>query len=164
MDALQPATNEGSLEQNNNNVINENEGAVGGVLQPSPIDKDFVPLTEAEVSNYWSEEEFDRDPHRAMFYDAYRSTAGSPEIDDSTEEKDLPGERKPLSLMDDWELWDYMDEETLKERLKDHPELLEQITRKRKRLAELEEDDDDLCSVMERNAKVSKYSEHTRVY
>lgn len=114
----------------------------------------------------WSEEEFDRDPHRACFYDAYRSGAASPELNDSTENTGgATPERKPLALMDDWDLWDYMDEETLKQRLKYHPELLEQITLKRKRKARLEEsDDDDLCAVMERHAKVTKFSEHTTVY
>ncbi|XP_053696234.1 uncharacterized protein LOC128743641 [Sabethes cyaneus] len=161
----QAATNQQHLEQNNN-VVSQNDGAVGGGLEPLPGDENFSPLSESDICNYWSEEEFDRDPHRALFYDAYRSTTASPDLDDDEVEAERPGEKKPLSLMDDYELWDYMDEETLKKRLKNHPELLEQITRKRKRMAELEEndgDDDDLCAVMQRSAKVSKYSEHTTV-
>ncbi|EAT39774.1 AAEL008439-PA [Aedes aegypti] len=162
-DDLQPLRSDECLEQNNNNVIaNDNsEGAVGGSVE------NVDPQPESEHDEIvWSEEEFDRDPHRAYFYDAYRSEAGSPELDDSTENAGATTpERKPLALMDDWDLWDYMDEETLKQRLKYHPELLEQITRKRKRKAGLEEsDDDDLCAVMERHAKVTKFNEHTKVY
>ncbi|EAT36634.1 AAEL011295-PA [Aedes aegypti] len=158
-DDLQPLRSDECLEQNNNN--DDSEGAVGGSVE------NVDPQPESEHDEIvWSEEEFDRDPHRAYFYDAYRSEAGSPELDDSTENAGATTpERKPLALMDDWDLWDYMDEETLKQRLKYHPELLEQITRKRKRKAGLEEsDDDDLCAVMERHAKVTKFNEHTKVY
>ncbi|XP_058454959.1 uncharacterized protein LOC131432611 [Malaya genurostris] len=165
MDDLQSTRSNSCIEQNNNNV-DGSEGAVA--ISNSPDLDEVEPINELDFVSLWSEEEFDRDPHRALFYDAYRSTPITPELDDSTENAENgPGERKPLSLMDDWELWDYMDEETLKERLKNHPELLEQITRKRKRKAMFDDDDkddDDLCSVMERHAKVTKFSEHTKVY
>lgn len=161
-DDLQPLRSDECLEQNNNNVtVDGSEGAVGGSVESESL-QPILQLSEVQ----WTEEEFDRDPHRECFYDAYRSGAGSPELDDSVETtEEVTKEQKPLALMDDWELWDYMDEETLKQRLKFHPELLEQITRKRKRRAALEEsDDDDLCAVMERHAKVTKFSEHTKVY
>ncbi|XP_058826460.1 uncharacterized protein LOC131686228 [Topomyia yanbarensis] len=162
MDNLQSAVRDSCLDQNSA-AIDDSKATVGDQLLD---EESHTPLSEADVVSLWSEEEFDRDPHRALFYDAYRSTVVTPELDDSTENAEAgPGEQKPLSLMDDWELWDYMDEETLKERLKNHPELLEQITRKRKRKAVLDEnDDDDLCAVMERHAKVTKFNEHAKVY
>lgn len=160
-----------SLESNNNNnndVIDDcyeevAEGAVGGsVFQgldpnlPIPTDQD------------WTDEELDRDPHRMFFYDAYRSIPSTPELDESGESLDqVPVEQRPLALMDDWELWDHMDDDQLKKHLQHHPVLLEQITRNRKRRAAALEDttdeDADLCAVMERHAKVTKFNEHTTV-
>lgn len=145
-------------EQNNNNVIPDiDEGAVGGASSKE------IPILRPE--QLWTEEELDRDPHRMCFYDAYRSAASSPEPD---EEKPACGSAKPLNLTDDWDMWDYMDEDTLRQRLQHHPLLLEQITRNRKRraAAALEgasKDDDELCAVMERHAKVTKFNEHTTV-
>ncbi|KFB46154.1 AGAP008921-PA-like protein [Anopheles sinensis] len=93
---------------------------------------------------------------------AYRSAPASSDEDDDGKHTthdniNLP-EAKPLSLMEDWDLWDYMDESELNERLKDHPRLLEEITRKRKRkLADEEEDagnaDEDLSDMMNRFVK-----------
>ncbi|XP_055597712.1 uncharacterized protein LOC129747489 [Uranotaenia lowii] len=155
-------------ELNNNNVeetLNDSEGAIGGSGSSSTDDSQTSSELAASMGgSIWTEEELDRDPHREVFYDAYRDVPSEPEMDDSTENVEELGERKPLSLIDDWELWDYMDEETLKKRLKNHPELLEEITRKRKRRALEENDDEDLCAVMEKHAKVTKLSEHATLF
>uniref|UniRef100_A0A182MSZ3 Uncharacterized protein n=1 Tax=Anopheles culicifacies TaxID=139723 RepID=A0A182MSZ3_9DIPT len=108
------------------------------------------------------DEEDEEDPYRELFMNAYRSAPHS--SDEEETEKDMTGcsnpAAKPLCLMEDWDLWDYMDESELKERLKDHPQLLEVITRKRKRRMLEEEtetttalEDDELCSVMNRAVK-----------
>uniref|UniRef100_A0A182MZ57 Uncharacterized protein n=1 Tax=Anopheles dirus TaxID=7168 RepID=A0A182MZ57_9DIPT len=108
----------------------------------------------------------EEDPYQELFMNAYRSAPHS------SDEEDEPGHgmiqyyspaAKPLSLMDDWDLWDYMEESELKERLKDHPQLYEEITRKRKhRMLEEEEDgttandddaNDELCDVLSRAVK-----------
>lgn len=152
---------------NNNDVIDgyheeETEGAVGGTVfqgldpnLPIPTDQD------------WTDEEMDRDPHRMFFYDAYRSIPSTPELDESGESLDqIPVEQRPLALMDDLELWDHMDDDQLKKHLQHHPVLLEQITRNRKRrAAALDDTDEDaeLCAIMERHAKVTKFNEHTTV-
>ncbi|XP_053663364.1 uncharacterized protein LOC128712498 [Anopheles marshallii] len=107
------------------------------------------------------DEEDEEDPYQELFMNAYRSAPQS--SDDEETEIDVKGctnpAAKPLCLMEDWDLWDYMDESELKERLKDHPKLLEEITRKRKRRMQEEEDaataleDDELCNVMNRAVK-----------
>ncbi|XP_052896504.1 uncharacterized protein LOC128303556 [Anopheles moucheti] len=111
--------------------------------------------------NAADDEEDEEDPYQELFMNAYRSAPQS--SDDEETEKDSKGctnpAAKPLCLMEDWDLWDYMDESELKERLKDHPQLLEEITRKRKRRMQEEEDaataleDDELCNVMNRAVK-----------
>ncbi|XP_055639538.1 uncharacterized protein LOC129777335 [Toxorhynchites rutilus septentrionalis] len=149
------------FEQNNNNAVaEEEEGAVSNFWYEKHEKCDEL----SEIK--WTEEEYDRDPHREFFYDAYRSETTTPELDNSVENaEEIKDERKPLALMDDWELWDYMEEDELKKRLKNYPELFEQITRKRKRKAAFDDgDDEDLCAVMERHAKVTKFGEHTTVY
>ncbi|XP_039450735.1 uncharacterized protein LOC120429752 [Culex pipiens pallens] len=165
-----------SLEQNNNNnnedVIagcheeearEEVEGAVGGTVFQG-LDPNLPIPTEQD----WTDEELDRDPHRMFFYDAYRSIPSTPELDESGGSLDqIPMEQRPLALMDDLELWDHMDDDQLKKHLQHHPVLLEKITRNRKRRAAALEDttdeDADLCAVMERHAKVTKFNEHTTV-
>lgn len=165
---ISSSTEVDSLELNNNNNnevldANEDEGAVGGAIFCGELDPNLPIPTEHD----WTEEELDRDPHREFFYDAYRSAASTPDLDESGGSLDqIPVEQRPLSLMDDLELWDHMDEDTLKQRLRNHPVLLEQITRNRKRRAaalEESEEDADLCAVMERHAKVTKFNEHTTV-
>uniref|UniRef100_A0A182W6D0 Uncharacterized protein n=1 Tax=Anopheles minimus TaxID=112268 RepID=A0A182W6D0_9DIPT len=108
------------------------------------------------------DEEDEEDPYLELFMNAYRSAPQS--SDDEEAENGITGcsdpAAKPLCLMEDWDLWD-MDESELKERFKDLPQLLELITRKRKRrmLEEEETDaataleDDELCNVMNRAVK-----------
>ncbi|XP_058121465.1 nucleolin-like [Anopheles ziemanni] len=107
------------------------------------------------------DEDDEEDPYCELFMNAYRSAPASSDEGDeeqcTNENINLP-EAKPLSLMEDWDLWDYMNESELKERLKDHPRLFEEITRKRKRkLADEEEDagnaDEDLSDMMNRFVK-----------
>ncbi|XP_049284875.1 uncharacterized protein LOC125764556 [Anopheles funestus] len=108
------------------------------------------------------DEEGEDDPYQELFMNAYRSAPQSSD-DEETPDKGTTlcpnPAAKPLCLMEDWDLWDYMDESELKERLKDHPQLLEEITRKRKRrMLEEEEtatalEDDELCNVMNRAVK-----------
>ncbi|XP_052866725.1 uncharacterized protein LOC128272882 [Anopheles cruzii] len=100
------------------------------------------------------------DPYQECFMNAWRSAPAT-----SDEEDDEPvvefnqllhPDAKPFSLMDDSDLWDYMDESELKERLKNQPRLLEEITRKRKRRMlddECKPDDDDLSEVLDRFVK-----------
>ncbi|XP_049529639.1 uncharacterized protein LOC125948044 [Anopheles darlingi] len=100
----------------------------------------------------------EEDPYQELFMNAYRS---APASSDDDEEPVLEfnqlvhPDAKPLSLMDDADLWDHLDEHELKERLKDHPRLLEEITRKRKRrmLEQEGETNDDLGDVLDRFTK-----------
>ncbi|XP_035905658.1 uncharacterized protein LOC118509311 [Anopheles stephensi] len=107
------------------------------------------------------EDDEEEDPYQELFMNAYRSAPQSSDEEETGQEAvhcTNPA-AKPLCLMEDWDLWDYMDETELKERLKDHPQLLEEITRKRKRrLLEEEEaatalEDDELSQVMNRAVK-----------
>ncbi|XP_058060083.1 uncharacterized protein LOC131210807 [Anopheles bellator] len=99
------------------------------------------------------------DPYQELFMNAWRSApASSDEEDEPVVEFNqlLHPDAKPFSLMDDSDLWDYMDESELKERLKNQPRLLEEITRKRKRRMlddEYKPDDDDLTEVLDRFVK-----------
>uniref|UniRef100_A0A1Q3F9E6 Uncharacterized protein n=1 Tax=Culex tarsalis TaxID=7177 RepID=A0A1Q3F9E6_CULTA len=166
-----------SLEHNNNNNNNnedviagcheeerqEVEGAVGGIVFQG-LDPNLPIPTEQD----WTDEELYHDPYRMVFYDAYRSVTSTPELDESGGSLDqIPVEQRPLALMDDLELWDHMDDDQLKKHLQNHPVLLEKITRNRKRRAAALEDtadeDTDLCAAMERQAKVTKFNEHTTV-
>uniref|UniRef100_A0A182PDW5 Uncharacterized protein n=1 Tax=Anopheles epiroticus TaxID=199890 RepID=A0A182PDW5_9DIPT len=109
------------------------------------------------------DDEDEEDPYQELFMNAYRSAPQSSDEDEDTTQEGMSKfcnpDAKPLSLMEDWDLWDYMDESELKERLRDHPRLLEEITRKRKRRLLEEEDgtrareDDELCDVMNRAVK-----------
>uniref|UniRef100_A0AAG5DHL1 Uncharacterized protein n=1 Tax=Anopheles atroparvus TaxID=41427 RepID=A0AAG5DHL1_ANOAO len=103
----------------------------------------------------------EEDPYQELFMNAYRSVPASSDEDDDrgkcTNNNNYPPEAKPLSLMEDWELWDSMDENELKEKLKNHPKLLEEITRNRKRKL-LDEDEnagenEDLNEMMNRFVK-----------
>uniref|UniRef100_A0A182K1F0 Uncharacterized protein n=1 Tax=Anopheles christyi TaxID=43041 RepID=A0A182K1F0_9DIPT len=108
------------------------------------------------------DDEDEEDPYQELFMNAYRSAPQSSDEEETATEgmsKLCNPDAKPLALMEDWDLWDYMDESELKERLKDHPRLLEEITRKRKRRM-LEEEEgatalvaDELCDVMNRAVK-----------
>ncbi|XP_050072341.1 uncharacterized protein LOC126560424 [Anopheles maculipalpis] len=107
------------------------------------------------------DEDDEEDPYQELFMNAYRSAPqSSDEEETGTDANNCTNPAaKPLCLMEDWDLWDYLDETELKVRLKDHPRLLEEITRKRKRrLLEEEEaatarEDDELCLVMNRAVK-----------
>lgn len=102
------------------------------------------------------DDEDHEDPYMELFMDAYRSAPASSdeEEDEKQNNNSIQPAAKPLCLMEDFDLWDYMDESELQERLKDHPQLLEVITRKRKRMI-LEEEgsatsNDELCDMMNR--------------
>ncbi|XP_050086620.1 uncharacterized protein LOC126571830 [Anopheles aquasalis] len=107
-------------------------------------------------SDYDNDDSDDEDPYQELFMNAYRSAPASSEDEDEEPALEFSHpDAKPLSLMDDADLWDHMDENELKERLKDHPRLLEEITRKRKRrmLEQEGEANDDLGDVLDRFTK-----------
>uniref|UniRef100_A0A182F3T4 Uncharacterized protein n=1 Tax=Anopheles albimanus TaxID=7167 RepID=A0A182F3T4_ANOAL len=112
---------------------------------------------EGSGSDYDNDDSDDEDPYQELFMNAYRSAPASSDDDDeepALEFNQLANpDAKPLSLMDDADLWDHMDENELKERLKDHPRLLEEITRKRKRRMLEQETNDDLGDVLDRFTK-----------
>ncbi|XP_040167676.1 uncharacterized protein LOC120902750 [Anopheles arabiensis] len=157
-------------EQAQRDLASSEQDAQSVTSEESPYDTGYRSYRYGYRPSYNSDDEpedddeGEEDPYQELFMNAYRSAPQS-----SDEEEETTGEgclskvcnpdAKPLSLMEDWDLWDYMDESELKERLKDHPRLLEEITRKRKRRMLEEEDgatareDDELCDVMNRAIK-----------
>uniref|UniRef100_A0A182Q566 Uncharacterized protein n=1 Tax=Anopheles farauti TaxID=69004 RepID=A0A182Q566_9DIPT len=117
----------------------------------------------AAEDSHNDDDDGEEDPYKELFMNAYRSVPNSDDEDEPANGllQYYSPDEKPLSLMEDWDLWDYMDEIELQERLRQHPLLFEEITRKRKRpmLEEEEESataasiDDELSDVMSRAVK-----------